>query len=480
MKFKFFLGVLPLFFLNLNTQAKVVLPSIFSDGMVLQQRTEVSIWGKSETKGEVVVTTSWNGKSYKVKPALGNWSIKVATPSAGGPYTLVINDGDETKLNDILIGEVWVASGQSNMEMPLKGFKDQPVTNSAQIIRNANNDKIRLYLGEKVTWSKPLDDIKGEWKAATPAVVADFSAVGYTFAKTLHEKLKVPVGIIQVAWGGTLVQAWMSAKSLNSYPDVKIPEDNNAAFANKNVATGLFNGMINPIVGYGIKGVIWYQGEQNRHEPENYLKMFPEMVKDWRARWGLGDFAFYYVQIAPYIAKTEKLSRAMLELQPKVPFLREAQLKAESVIPNSGMAVIMDVGAQNTIHPPDKQTVSDRLSFLALNKTYGMTKIPYQGPVYKSQVITGNKVFLKFDHANGLKFIGNAKESNNFEVAGKNQVFYPAKAKITKEGITVTSTEVENPVSVRYAFKAWVLGDLVNKHGLPASSFRTDNWVIPM
>lgn len=479
MKLKFFLYVIPLFFLAANVNAKVVLPSIFSDGMVLQQRTEVAIWGKSETKGEVTVTTSWNGKSYKIKPSSGNWRVKVTTPAVGGPYSLVINDGDETKLQDILIGEVWIASGQSNMEMPLKGFKDQPVTNSEETIKNANNNKIRLFLGEKVTWSKPLENVKGQWQYVSPAAVTDFSAVGYGFAKTLHEKLKVPVGIIQVAWGGTLVQAWMSAKSLNAYPDVKLPEENDAALENKNVATGLFNGMINPLVGYGIKGMIWYQGEQNRHEPENYLKMFPDMVKDWRNRWGIGDFAFYYVQIAPYISKTEKLSKALAELQPKVPFLREAQLKAEKNIPNSGMAVIMDVGAQNTIHPPDKQTVSDRLSFLALNKTYGMSSVPFQGPVFKSQTVEGNKVILKFDHADGLKFIGDAKESNNFEVAGKNQVFYPANAVITKNSVKVSAAEVEQPVAVRYAFKAWVLGDLVNKNGLPASSFRTDNWVIP-
>ena len=480
MKLKFLLGALPVLFASVASYAEVVLPSVFANGMVLQQNTEVAIWGSSTTQKEIVVTTSWNAKSYKANPTSGNWKVKVATPVAGGPYTIVINDGDETKLQDILIGEVWIASGQSNMEMPLKGFKDQPVANSEEIIKNSKNDKIRLFLGEKVTWSRPLSDVKGQWQPASPAAVTEFSAVGYGFAKTLQEKLKVPVGIIQVAWGGTLVQAWMSAKSLNNYPDVKIPEDTNAAFENKNVPTGLFNGMINPIVGYGIKGVIWYQGEQNRHEPENYLKMFPAMVNDWRARWGIGDFAFYYVQIAPYISKTEKLSRAMLELQPKVPFLREAQLKAESVIPNSGMAVIMDVGTQNTIHPPDKQTVSDRLSFIALNKTYGFKHVPYQSPVYKSQAIDGNKIHLKFDHAEGLHFKGGVEETSNFEIAGKNQVFYPAKAVITKDGISVTANEVDKPVAVRYAFKAWVLGDLVNKHGLPASSFRTDNWVIPM
>ncbi|WP_113661601.1 sialate O-acetylesterase [Pedobacter nanyangensis] len=480
MKFKLFLAALSLFFLSKAAEAKVVLPSVFSNGMVLQRNTEVAIWGSSNPSKEIVLTTSWNGKTYKVMPTAGQWRVKVATPAAGGPYTVTINDGEETKLQNILIGEVWIASGQSNMEMPLKGFKDQPVSNSEETIKNAANDKIRLFLGEKVTWSNPLNEVKGQWQAASPSVVTDFSAVGYGFAKTLQEKLNVPIGIIQVAWGGTLVQAWMSAESLKPYPAVKIPEANNTALADKNVATGLFNAMINPLIGFGIKGVIWYQGEQNRHEPQNYLKMFPDMVKDWRNRWGIGNFAFYYVQIAPYISKTEKLSKAMLELQPKVPFLREAQLKAENMIPNSGMAVIMDVGAQNTIHPPDKQSVSDRLSFIALNKSYGLKNVAYQGPVYKSQRINGAQVTLKFDHAKQLKFIGDAKESSNFEVAGKNQVFYPAKAVITKDGIVVSASEVPEPVSVRYAFKAWALGDLVNEHGLPASSFRTDNWVIPM
>jgi sialate O-acetylesterase len=480
MKLKFFLSAIPLALLTLNSNAKVVLPSVFSNGMVLQQQTDVAIWGTSDSNKEISLSTSWNGKTYKVNPSAGNWRIKVATPSAGGPYTISINDGDQTKLENILVGEVWVASGQSNMEMPLKGFKNQPVTNSEEIIQNAKNDQIRLFLGDKVTWSRPLNDVKGQWQAAAPQVVTNFSAVAYGFAKTLQQKLNVPIGIIQVAWGGTVVQAWMSAKSLGAFSDVSLPADSNKVLANKNVATGLFNGMINPIVGYGIKGVIWYQGEQNRHEPENYLKMFPAMVKDWRSRWNIGDFAFYYVQIAPYISKTEKLSKQLEELQPKVPFLREAQLKAENVIPNAGMAVIMDVGAQNTIHPPDKQTVSNRLSYLALNKTYGFKDVAYQGPVYKSQSTEGNKVLLKFDHAAGLKFIGGATSSNNFEVAGKNQVFYPAKAVITKDGVLVSANEVDKPVSVRYAFKAWALGDLVNGDGLPASSFRTDNWVIPM
>jgi sialate O-acetylesterase len=258
MKLKFFLSALFLFFLSTAGWAKVVLPSVFSNGMVLQRNAEVAIWGSSDTQKEIVVNTSWNGKTYKVKATAGQWKAKVVTPAAGGPYTVTINDGEEIKLQDILIGEVWVASGQSNMEMPLRGFKDQPVSNAEEIIKNSANDKIRLFLGEKVTWSNPLNEVRGQWQAATPAVVTEFSAVAYGFAKILQEKLKVPVGVIQVAWGGTVVQAWMSAKSLSPYPEVKIPEANNTALKDKNVATGLFNAMIHPIIGYNIKGVIWY------------------------------------------------------------------------------------------------------------------------------------------------------------------------------------------------------------------------------
>jgi sialate O-acetylesterase len=229
MKLKFFLSALFLFFLSTAGWAKVVLPSVFSNGMVLQRNAEVAIWGSSDTQKEIVVNTSWNGKTYKVKATAGQWKAKVVTPAAGGPYTVTINDGEEIKLQDILIGEVWVASGQSNMEMPLRGFKDQPVSNAEEIIKNSANDKIRLFLGEKVTWSNPLNEVRGQWQAATPAVVTEFSAVAYGFAKILQEKLKVPVGVIQVAWGGTVVQAWMSAKSLSPYPEVKIPEANNTA-----------------------------------------------------------------------------------------------------------------------------------------------------------------------------------------------------------------------------------------------------------
>ncbi|WP_256009870.1 sialate O-acetylesterase [Desertivirga xinjiangensis] len=457
--------------------AKVSLPSVFSGGMVLQQQAEVKLWGTSDSKGSVAITTSWNNKSYTVKPAEdGSWAIRIKTPNAGGPYSISLNDGEMLSLGDVLIGEVWLASGQSNMEMPLKGFKDQPVAGAEKAVKESENSQIRFFNVPNVSWKKPLYDCKGAWLKANPANTRNFSAVAYFYAKELQEKLKVPVGIIEADWGGTLVQAWMSKQALSAFPN-QIPQEQDAANENKNMHTGLYNGMISPIAGYGIRGAIWYQGEQNRHEPQLYAQLFPAMVKQWRSDWGIGDFPFYYAQIAPYIFKREELTPALLELQPKVPFLREAQLKAENEIPNSGMAVLTDIGIQSTIHPPEKEAVAKRLSYQALAKTYKFKNIPFSGPVYKRSEIKGNALTLLFDHSDNGLVLKN-KRSMNFELAGNDKVFYPAKVSVEKDRIVLSSDKVSNPVAARYAFKAWVAGDLFNKDGLPASSFRTDNWEI--
>lgn len=476
MKFKIFVLSLLSFVSLQSLHAKVKLPAIFSDGMVLQQNTTIKIWGKADSP--VTLITSWDSKAYKTTvDKNGSWQISVKTPVAGGPYSITLNDGEEIKLTDILIGEVWLASGQSNMEMPLKGFKNQPVDGSERAIKQSNNSQIRFFNVENISWKRTLDDCKGTWLKASPANTTNFSAVAYFYAKILHEKLNVPVGIVEADWGGTLVQAWMSSEALSAFSTAKVPAEANEKNENKNTHSGLFNGMIHPILGYGIKGAIWYQGEQNRNEPDLYLKMFPAMVKQWRKDWGVGDFAFYYAQIAPYISKSEKLSAAVLKLMPYVPVLRESQLLAEKKISNSGMAVLMDVGAQNTIHPPDKQTVAERLSYHALAKTYGIKEVAYAGPVYKKRKIKGNTISLSFDNASGGLILKN-KNSENFEIAGSDKVFYPAKAVVNGSTISLTSDKVAKPVAARYAFKAWVLGDLFNNQGLPASSFRTDKWAV--
>jgi sialate O-acetylesterase len=467
-----------MFLTSESAKAKVELPAVISNGMVLQQNSNAALWGKAIAGKKLSITTSWDKKVYQVSvSADGKWTVKVKTPKAGGPYEITFNDGDTYKLTNILIGEVWLASGQSNMEMPLKGFKNQPVLNSDQVISTAKNPQIRFFQVKNVSWKKPLENCEGAWVNTTPISSRDFSAVAYFYAKILNERLNVPIGIIQADWGGTVVEAWMSNESLTKFSDeIKVPAEEDAVNKNKNTPSGLYNAMIKPIQGYGIKGVIWYQGESNRNKPELYAKLFPAMVKQWRSDWKVGDFAFYYTQIAPYISNSAPLSPALKALEPKVPVLREVQLQSLNRISNSGMAVITDIGAENTIHPPDKENVAKRLSYLALANTYGDKKVNWAGPTYKSMQVQDGKLLLKFTAAEGLKFSGN--ESVNFEVSGSDKVFYPAKASITKDGIVVSATEVNKPVAARYAFKAWTVGDLFNKYDLPASSFRTDSWEI--
>ena len=441
---------------------------MFSDGMVLQRNSNPSIWGKADPNTKIEITTSWDEKKYQfLSSSDGNWKTELNTPEAGGPYTITINDGTDLVLSDILIGEVWIASGQSNMEMPLRGFRDQPVLDSKETIAQSHNPQIRLFQVKKVSWAMPLNDCSGNWKEASPTSVATFSAVAYGYAKILQEKLKVPVGIIQTAWGGTRIEAWMTTNSLKSFPDVWIPPVENRVLASKNTPSGLYNGMISPLVGYGMKGMIWYQGETNRKNWYEYAKLLPTMVREWRSVWGIGDWDFYYVQIAPFDKPTDK-SYAFF------PLVREAQSKALKDIPNSGMAVLTDIGAKNTVHPADKESVSKRLSYLALAKSYGFKDVKWSGPVYRNMEINEDKAILSFDFAEDLYFKN--QESVNFEIAGNNKVFYPAVAQIKGSKIEVSSSNVKKPVAVRYAFKAWVEGDLYNADGLPASSFRTDGW----
>ncbi|MDD4426754.1 MAG: sialate O-acetylesterase, partial [Mariniphaga sp.] len=309
-----------------------------------------------------------------------------------------------------------------------------------------------------------LNDFSGEWLECIPEHVADFSAAAYFFGEMIREALDVPVGLICSSWGGTLIQPWISESGLEPFPWVKLPEKNSTQEFSQQVPTVLFNAMIAPMAGYAIRGGLWYQGESNRNEPEQYEKMMAGLAKNWRAEWNIGDFPFYYVQIAPYYYGSGNSA-----------FLREAQLKASTAIPNFGMACAMDAGEENCIHPANKKVIGERLAYLALANTYGQRGIEYSGPVLRDMKVEGSVVKLTFDHAkNGLTTFGN--ELKNFYVAGENKKFIQATAYITNQGITLFSPAVEKPVAVRYAFKDFVVGELYNNEGLPASSFRTDDW----
>jgi sialate O-acetylesterase len=463
-----------------GVNAAVKLPSVFSDGMVLQQQSKVALWGKAIPGATVSIQTSWNKNSYSVKAKSDStWRVSVVTGTAGGPYEIRIGEGGKSLVvKDVLLGEVWLASGQSNMEMPLKGFKAQPVNNSEEIIRNSENNLIRFFDVANVSWRQPMDDCGGKWLPASPVNTVNFSATAYLYALNLYRLLHIPVGIIESDWGGTPVEAWMSRKALTPYSQVAVPEQKNDSNSDKKTPAGLYNAMIHPIAGYGIKGVIWYQGEQNRDDPALYAGLFPAMVSQWRSEWGIGEFPFYYVQIAPYLFKrTTNIPDNMKQLAPKVPVLREVQMQCEQKIKNCGMAVLTDAGEQTTIHPADKQTVAERLFLIAKARTYGYADTKYKSPSYANMTKGGNKIILHFRNTEGgLKFKNNV--SSNFEIAGPDKVFHQAKAEIQGDAIVVYSDDVSEPEAVRYAFQAWVVGDLYNLVGLPASSFRTDNWEI--
>ena len=653
------LAILFLFVFQVGNAQDLKLPAIFSDNMVLQQKTNTPVWGWNAPGKEVQVTGSWNNKTVKaVADNSGKWMLKLSTPVAGGPYTLLIKSEKSITFQNVMIGEVWVCSGQSNMEMPMSGWTNTPVLNSDSTIKQASKyPNIRLFNLHKKISESPLSDCTGHWAQSSPETVATFSAAGYFFGLELYKRLNIPVGLIMTAWGGTPSEAWTSSDFISKYDEFKplivrltdknrnrndslnylkamadwqsqvgvanqnftgttqkwmtndlndadwtkvvipagwksdeklsnyvgvvwfrksieipkewlgkdlsvelgpiddmdeswindyrvgadmganhwnvprkyklpaaqvkagqnvivvrvinymgqggingtpsqlkiypvqegdtkaislagewkykmdsglanipvVPQNRNEFDAN--YPSSLFNGMINPLIPFAIKGAIWYQGESNVYDPKLYGQIFPEMVKCWRTKWGQGDFPFYYVQIAPY--DYGKTSNSEL--------LREAQLHALKTIPNSGMAVTMDIGTIKNIHPPDKETVGKRLANWAIAENYGIKGVTYSGPIYKSMMLEADEVRIYFDYAkNGLEARGG--ELINFEIAGRDRKFVPAMALIENNTVVVSSLKVPDPVAVRYCWSNTATVNLYNVEGLPASSFRTDDW----
>lgn len=465
-KIKFLLPLVLVVFTTQTIFGNIKLPSILGDNMVLQQKSEVQLWGSAAKNTIVSIQTSWDGKQHQVKSAAdGSWRVKVQTPSAGGPYTISFDDGKPLQLKNILIGEVWVCSGQSNMEIPLKGFNNQPILHSNDIIANAGNTNFRLFHIPRTVSNTPLADCPGNWEVSSPGSAITFSAVGFQFGQMLQKILNVPVGMIESSWGGTPIEAWMNAKSLESFPEI-LDSLKMKSKPDRLKPTCLFNAMISPITGYGIKGFLWYQGERNTLSPTNYAKKMYEMVNAWRKLWGNDSLSFYFVQIAPWKYRSHRDS---------VPYLREQQQKAAQEIPHSGMVVSVDKGDEFTVHAPDKTTISKRLLYWALGDAYHQKGISYKSPVFESMKVQGDSILLTFNNA-PLGFTSHHNKIDGFEVAGADKVFYPATAKIYKKVILLKCNQVTDPVSVRYAFTDWVVGDLYNTAGLPVAPFRTDQW----
>lgn len=632
----FFLLIFCAAFTKIHSQVR--LPSLFSDSMVLQQKSKVPFWGWAPEGKKVSVTGNWpGGQASTVVDKTGKWKLKLQTPAAGGPFDITITVNRKSiVLHNILIGEVWVCAGQSNMEMPLSGFTNDPVNQSESEIKNAHYPNIRFFNVERKIAFLPDSDVNGRWKACSPATAADFSATAYFFGRELYKQLDVPIGLIVASWGGTVAEAWTSSSTLKKMVDfdlglktvdqyaenfiamkakdslnalvwkkalqtdysgilnddsfstwkkmqvpsvweshglnmdgivwfkkqVEIPQNwagknlilelgpiddkdltyfngkpvdstlqdgawqlnrkynipANLVFTGKNTlavkvidegggggvhgkpnqlklyqkngmdtiflsgnwyfkvatvkppASGttnpnqpavLFNGMIAPLIPYAIKGAIWYQGESNVGRARQYEKLFPLMVSDWRNLWNEPDFPFYFVQIAPFRNGGNGLASAAL---------RDAQRRTLSKLSNTGMAVTLDIGDLDNIHPANKQDVGKRLSKWALNKTYGVSDISYSGPLFKSFSADGGKITVSFTHTEG-GLTSKDKSLTGFEVLDRNGRWYPAEAEIDGDNVIVQSFSVSVPIGIRYAFSDTAEATLFNGGGLPASSF---------
>ena len=462
------------FLLSFSSSAQIELSNLFSDNMVLQQESHVNFWGKAKKNQELIIYTSWSGKIIRtIVKDDGSWEVKIKTPSAGGPYNIQVTcDGETKTINNVLIGEVWLASGQSNMEMTLSGNNREPVNGSLDAIANSNNTKIRLFNVKVKVSEERINDIDGEWLEANFKNTPNFSAVAYSFAKYLNQVLDIPFGIINSPKDGSVAEAWISQDVLK-----KITTNKELSYYAKqphNNPSVLFNGMINAIIPFTIKGVIWYQGEGNSGRYQNYMKLMNGLIKNWRDEWGLGDFPFYFVQLAPNgsLGQGNGTSQA---------FLREAQLRTMLSVKNTGMAVTLDIGSTITNHPPEKLLIGKRLAYWALAKNYGFNGLPHSGPVYESMKVKNNKVYVNFKFAkNGVTSYG--KPLSGFEIAGEDKIFYSADASIdphwsagweNRSVLTLSNKNVPNPLYIRYGWKNYILGALYNVEGLPASSFRS-------
>jgi len=501
-----------LMFGALGLRAEVKLPSLLSDGLVLQQGMKVNIWGTADP-GERVTVTLGNRQASGVADSVGQWKVKLGPLNAGGPFTMTIAGKNTITLHDVLVGEVWVCSGQSNMEMPVgtnaQGWTGN-VNNYQDETARADYPMLRLFTVQKAVAGKPQRDVNGYWVAARPQTVGEFSAVGYFFGRELLKVLNVPIGMIHSSWGGTPAESWTSHGTLESDPDFKSildaetkilspypkvfqdfeqqlaqwrqdsdkAESDGAPVPTAPTApddprrnpwrpSGLFNAMIMPLTPYAIRGAIWYQGESNAGRAAQYRKLFPAMIRDWRRVWEEGDFPFLFVQLANWSVPRPGSDWSEL---------REAQLMTLS-LPKTGMAVTIDIGDASDIHPKNKQDVGYRLALAAQAIAYGRDVI-YSGPIYESMAVEGEKVRLRFKYVYDGLMAKNSPSQNvsGFEIAGADHKFVAAEAKIDGDTVVVRSEKAPHPVAVRYAWAMNPYCNLYNRAGLPASPFRTDDW----
>lgn len=489
--------------------AEVRLPKLFSDHMVVQRDREVPVWGWAEPKESVSVTLAGQTVSA-VADADGRWTARVSALPAGGPHTLVVKGSSTVTVSDVLVGEVWLCSGQSNMNMPIDwgifGAWGSPECEKA--LAEVDVPQVRMFLVENNPAGAPAADVGGVWKLCQHREILKWSAVGYFFGRELHRELNVPIGLVKSAVGGTPIESWTDRATLiEVVPQLKaaaerwdrrVAEFDQAKYekelkawdeaAAKAKAEGkpqprgkptdpatstarpscLYNGMIAPLVPYAMRGVIWYQGESNNRQAYQYRALFPAMIRSWRAQWKQGDFPFLFVQLANYMKReAEPTESAWAEL-------REAQLMALS-LPNTAMAVIIDIGEADDIHPKNKLDVGRRLALGALRLAYGKDVV-HSGPIYDGMKIEGGAVRLSFKHTGGGLVAAGGEVLRGFAIAGEDRKFVWAEARIEGAAVVVRSDKVAKPVAVRYAWGNNPECNLYNREGLPASPFRTDQW----
>jgi len=441
--------------------------------MVLQQNTRIKLWGTSTPESTVTVSPGWDtqGIHYTTQSDReGKWLIEISTPGASyTPYHITISDGEAVTLRNILIGEVWLCSGQSNMEMPLNGFFNCPIMDSNQTIAEAGNyPAIRFATIPKTAALTPQENVPGKWMESNPENAQWFSATAYHFAMLVQRVLNVPVGIIHCSWGGSRVEGWLPEEILSGYPDIDISEAGSEEAVHYLKPMIMYNGMLKPLQNYTIRGFLWYQGESNVGKHKTYAERLATMVSLWRKEWELGEVPFYFVEIAPYEYGEGDWGA----------YLREAQFRAQELIPNSGMVSVNDLVEpfeSTNIHPRNKTEIGKRLGYLALSETYGVQGIRARGPVYRSMELTGNSIVLEFDRVE--EGFSRMQDVKGFEIAGEDRVFYPARAEVNwNRQIIVTSEKVKHPVAVRYGFRNYLPGNMADHRGLPLYPFRTDNW----